>query len=248
MRLNLISRCALFFSVTLFQLAAAQTDVREALFTRTRGFPAHRPVELHLQSPSQGQKSVTLAVVYSLLLPGMGHLYADNFSTGKFYLIGETGLWITYAGFRLRSSWLRGDARSFAAQHADADFDGKNDQFAVDIGNFNSLRDYNEAKLRNREDEKLYDASRAFCWQWDSDANRLAYKDLRIRGDEVLRNSQFVIAAMVLNRLIAAFSAVRSVADYNRASSLGESWRLDARVAGGLPTAHGIELTLTKNF
>ncbi len=248
MRLNLFLKCALFFLASLFQAATAQPGVREALLARVGDIASHTPIQLHLQTSTQTQKSVTLAIVYSLLLPGMGHLYADDFSTGKYYFIGETGLWITYAGFRFRATWLRGDARSYALQHADAVFDGKDDQFAIDIGNYNSLQDYNEAKLRNREDEKVYETSRAFAWQWDSDANRLIYRDLRIRSDEVLRNSQFVIAAMVLNRLIAAFSAARSVSAYNRAVSLGASWHLDARVAGELPAAHGIELTLTKNF
>jgi hypothetical protein len=76
----------------------------------------------------------------------------------------------------------------------------------------------------------------------------LAYKNLRIRSDEVFRNSQFVIAAVVLNRLVSAFSAARATVAHNRAAQLGETWHLDVRAVGALTTAPGIELTFSKEF
>jgi hypothetical protein len=206
------------------------------------------PIDLHLGQSPKSEKSTLLAIVYSLILPGMGDLYADNFSTGKYFVISETGLWLTYAGFRLHGHWLREDARTFASQHSGASFDGKSDQFDVNIGNFNSLDEFNQAKLRNREFDLLYETGRAFAWQWDSDANRVTFKDRRIRSDEVLRNSQFVLGALVLNRIIAAISAARSVTAHNRSVLLGDSWRLDARAIGSMGDAPGIELRLTKIF
>jgi hypothetical protein len=157
-------------------------------------------------------------------------------------------LWITYGGFRSYGRWLKQDAQTFASQHADANFEGKGDQFSVDLGNFSNVYDYNEAKLRNRQFDLLYDPNSNFAWQWTSDGDRAHYKDLRIRGDGVLRNSQFIIGAMVLNRIVSAISAARSVSVHNRTVPTLGSWQLGSGVAGGVLTAQTLELTLTREF
>jgi len=194
------------------------------------------------------KKSVMLAIAYSLVLPGLGDLYAENFSTGKYFMGADAGLWLAYSGVRVYGQWLKDDAKTLAGQSAAANFDGKDDKFEVNVGNFTDVLSYNDAKLRNREFELLYDPKSNFAWQWSSDADRLHYKDLRNRGEGSLRNSQFVLGALVLNRVIAAFSAARSVSAYNRSVQTLGSWRLNARVPGGTLAADGIELTFSREF
>jgi hypothetical protein len=194
------------------------------------------------------KKSVLIAIGYSLLIPGLGDMYADNFRTGRYYMGADAALWMTYGGFRVYGNWLKQDAKTYAAENAAVNLNSKNDQFAVDLGNFNNVYDYNDAKLRNRQFDLMYDPNSAFSWQWRSEDDRLHYKDMRIRGDAVLRNSQFVIGVLVMNRLIAAISAVRSVSAYNRSvQSLG-AWRLKADVTGGVLSAQNMELTLSREF
>ena len=199
------------------------------------------------QIPTE-KKSVWVAIGYSLVLPGLGDLYADNFRTGRYYLGADVALWMTYGGLRTYGQWLRQDAQGFATQHSGANFGGKVDQFSVDIGNFNNVYDYNEAKLRNRQFDLIYDPNSNFAWQWTSDDDRLNYKHLRIRGDAVTRNSQFVIGALVINRIISAISAARSVSLYNRTVQFIGSWRFKADVKGGVLTAQNLELTLSRDF
>jgi TM2 domain-containing membrane protein YozV len=121
---------------------------------------------LDLTAPTESKKSVFLAVVASLIVPGAGELYAGSFETGKYHLIAEGGLWLTYYGFRLHSNWLGQDARTFANQHAGANFDNKDDQYLVNIGNFNNTGEYNETKMRNRESDFVY-LTEQYNWQWD---------------------------------------------------------------------------------
>ncbi len=194
------------------------------------------------------KKSIWAAIGYSLLVPGLGNLYADDFKTGRYYMGADVALWMTYGGFRAYGRWLKQDAQTFASEHSGASFDSKGDQFAVDLGNFANVYDYNDAKLRNRQFDLLYDPNSNFAWQWSSDDGRLHYKDLRIRGDAVIRNSQFVIGALVLNRIIAAVSAARSVSTYNRNVQTVGDWRLKADVKGGVLTAQNVELTLSRDF
>ncbi len=194
------------------------------------------------------KKSVLVAIGYSLIVPGLGNLYADDFRTGRYYMGVDVALWMTYGGLRTYGHWLKQDAQTFASQHSGASFDGKGDQFAVDLGNFRNVFDYNDAKLRNRQFDLLYDQNSNFAWQWSSDDDRLHYKDLRIRGDAVIRNSQFVIGALVLNRIIAAISAARAVSADNLSVEALESWRLKADVKGGVLTVQNVELTLSREF
>ncbi len=189
-----------------------------------------------------------LAIAYSLILPGLGDLYAENLGTGKYFMGADAGLWLAYGGFNVYGQWLKNDAKTLAVQSASANFDAKDDKFEVNIGNFSDVLSYNDAKLRNREYDLLYDPKSNFAWQWSSDADRLHYKDLRNRGESTLKSSQFVLGALVINRVIAAISAVRSVSAYNRSVQALSSWRLNARVPGGMLAADGIELTFSNEF
>lgn len=241
-----VSMIALFLFGT--GILFSQAGLREAVLRLEHEIDGDAPKIMRFDESVQDSKSTTLAVLYSLLLPGMGELYAGNFETGKYYLMADAGLWLTYGGFRLHGQWLRQDARSFAQQHAQASTGDKDDQFEVNLGNFNTVADYNEAKLRDRDYNLMYDPNSNYAWKWESDATRLQYKNLRIRSDEAFQNSKFVIGALVLNRIISAFSAGRAVAAFNKSLAESGNWRMNATVSGGILNAHGIELRLTKEF
>lgn len=227
----------------------AQTTLKPAIQNVGSSIPvvsiASMPVDQQIRTE---KKSVWAAIGYSLIVPGLGNLYADDFRTGRYYLGADVALWMTYGGVRAYGRWLKQDALTFASEHSGANFEAKGDQFAVDLGNFTNVYDYNDAKLRNRQFDLLYDPNSSFAWQWSSDDERLHYKDLRIRGDAILRNSQFVIGALVLNRIIAAVSAARAVSVYNRSVQAVGAWRLKADVKGGVLTAGNVELTLSREF
>lgn len=194
------------------------------------------------------KKSVLKAVVLSLLVPGVGELYADRFDAGRYMLTSESALWITYAGFRLYGGYLRDDARDFANVHAQINPVGEGDQFYIDIGNFRDVFEHNEKQLRDREVQKLYDPDGPFFWRWDDDASRLRYRDLRVSSDEVFNNSRFVIAAVIVNHLVSALNAARITIAHNRAGSAGQAFGVRASVIDGPDQTSGIALTITKSF
>jgi hypothetical protein len=201
-----------------------------------------------LGTSAGSKKSVFLAVVASLLVPGMGELYAGSFESGKYHLIAEGGLWLAYGGFRRYSDWVGQDARTFANQNAQADFNNKDDQYAVNIGNFNTTEEYNAAKSRNREYDLMYQ-SPEYVWDWGgSDANRLRFRELRIRSDEVKNNAKFVIAAVVVNHLLSAFTAGRKAAAYNRALSSHDDIRFNMYTFNAGQQIHGLGVTFTAPF
>ncbi len=205
------------------------------------------PFALQEASEAAGGKSVLLAVGLSILLPGSGEMYAENSHVGGYLMAADGALWLTYAGFVLQGNWIMDDARRFAAQRAGADFNGKDEQFAVNVGNFVSTDAYNTARLRNREYEVTY-SSPGYQWVWSQEGDRVHYRGMRIKSDQMHQASQFVIGALVANRIISAFMAWRSAQSYNAANRLRSGWHLEAGVQRTDGVVHGLGLKLTASF
>jgi hypothetical protein len=198
---------------------------------------------------SEGKKSVGLAVLYSLALPGMGELYADGFSSGKYFLIAEAVLWLGYTGADLYGNALRDDARTFSEIHAGVNPTGKDDQFFIDIGNFLSVDAYNDKHLRDRDVENLYDPLAGYAWTWESDAARTTYKDERIKSENFYNSRKFIGAAILINHIASAINAARAAISHN--STVGEvlgDLRVSADVMGTAAHPHGVRVNFTRSF
>ncbi len=202
-----------------------------------------------LQELQTGKKSVGLAAIYSLLLPGMGEVYANGFGSGKFFMAAEGALWLTFAAFEIHGNSLRDDARTFAASRAGFNPAGKDDDFFVNVGNFLNVHEYNDKQLRDRQDDKLYDPNAGYAWRWDSDASRAQYRSQRIDAESMYNNKKFVVAAIIINHVASAINAARSAISHNKSidEQMGEL-QIKADVLGGLAHPHGIMLTVTKEF
>ncbi|MFQ5797534.1 MAG: hypothetical protein ACE5H0_02450 [Bacteroidota bacterium] len=244
-RLILLMGTVLLLAV--FSFAQTQSDrnfIKHELFS---GYSTSS-IERSLIREAHEGKSVLKAVVLSLLVPGMGELYADRFDVGRYVVISESALWITYAGFRMYGGLVRNDAHDFAKVHAQIDAVGKSGQFYVDIGNFRDVFEYNEKQLRDREIQKLYDPNGGFFWRWDDDRSRVRYRDLRVSSDVVFNNSRFVIAAVIVNHLVSALNAARLTVAHNRAADGDLAFDVRVTVLGGLGHEDGLALTVTKSF
>lgn len=201
--------------------------------------------EPELLPSDDDRKSPALAAVFSLILPGMGELYAGGFSSGKYFLIADGALWLTYTGVELYGNALRDDARAYAIAQAGINPADKDDQFYVDIGNFLTLQEYNEKQLRDREPERLYSAAEGYQWSWTTDAARATYRDQRIASEEAYNARKFIVAGLIINRIASAINATRSAIAHNSAleEALGRL-EFSASVMGGLQAAHGLELSV----
>jgi len=198
----------------------------------------------------EGRKSPALAAVYSLLLPGMGELYAGNYGMGKFFTIAEGGLVIALIGMDRYANWLQDDARDYAVRHAQAHIDGKDDRFYNALGNFNSVDLYNEQVLRSRDPEKAYDPSpnSSYYWRWDNSSNREEYRDLRVSSDERFNDTRFIAAAIGVNHVVSAINAARIAFTHNKSLQHSNTFDIHADVMGGFAHPNGVMITLTRSF
>jgi hypothetical protein len=201
----------------------------------------------NLSSATPAKKSVGLAAVYSLLLPGMGELYAGGFASGKYFLLAEGILWLTYAAVDIHAGSMREDARVYSVVHAGVDRSGKDDQFFVNVGNFATVDDYNDKKLRDREPDLVYNPANGYNWRWDSEASRLTFRDQRVASEDMFNNRKFVGAALLVNHVASAINAARAAIAKNSAldQALGDL-RFETRILGGWEG--GVMLTVSRGF
>ena len=194
------------------------------------------------------RKSVGLAALYSLLLPGMGELYVGEYGMGKYFTVAEGALWVTLGGVDLYANALQDDARRYAALHAGTPFEGKGEQYFIDISNFNTVFQFNEQALRDRDPQKLYDPLSADAWAWDSEASRNVYRDQRVSADKMFNNTRFVVAAIAVNHVVSAINAARLAFARNR--NIDQAGRIDIRAGllGSLSRPDGIVIAVSRRF
>lgn len=164
---------------------------------------------------SFNKKNPGLAILYSLLLPGMGELYADGFESGKYYTIADGLLWGTLAGFNIYGNWREKNYRSFAETNAGVKLEGKESDFFANIGSYLSVEDYNKEMELNRKFSKVYNPE-IYYWNWKSSDLRRDYREMWSSSENAYNNMRFVAGALILNRLISAINAVRLVSIYNK--------------------------------
>ncbi|UCE05048.1 MAG: hypothetical protein JSW07_15695 [bacterium] len=164
---------------------------------------------------SKSYKNPKKAFLRSLILPGAGEYYVGKRTFAKTFLFTEITLWLSYFGFREYSQWVRDDALAFAATHSGAKIKGKPSQFYIDIGNYTDVYQYNDAKQRFFQFEKVY-SDEDYFWCWDSDNNRRKFENMRIASDRALNRSVFVLGAIFANHIVSAVHAVWQTNRYNK--------------------------------
>ena len=174
---------------------------------------------------SKSKKNAGLAIIYSLLLPGMGELYAENYNSGKYFTIAEGALWATFIGMNVYGNWQENRYKTYAQTYAGINPEGKDEDFYATIGLYTSIETYNNEKaLERRYDEML--SEQKFFWKWNSTEQRKTYRSMWTSSEQTFNDVRFVVGAMLVNRLISAINAVRLVSSYNSELEKEVSWNV----------------------
>ena len=192
------------------------------------------------------KKSPGLAIIYSLLLPGMGELYADSYSSGKYFTIAEGALWATYIGINAYGNWQKDNYKSFAASNAMVSNNGKNSDYYANIGIYLSINEYNDTKAFDRNFTAMYNPQQ-YYWNWTSQ-DRKTYRNMWLSSENSYNNLRFVVGAMILNRIISAINAVRLVSKYNKNIEETANNELGWNLSVGVLNRLNIPTGLTVNF
>ena len=180
------------------------------------------------------------AFLLSFLVPGTGEWYAGSSKMAKIFFGTEVTLWAAYIAFKTYENWTVDDYALFATSHAGVDPTDKEHDYYVNVENFNSLREYNDAKLRQRNPALLYPETETYNWQWDSDSNRKKFESMRISADDAKSRALLVIGGIVINHVISGVDAVRVARKEQKRSQLSCNIR-------GLPEG-GMQVSMQLRF
>jgi hypothetical protein len=161
------------------------------------------------------RKNAGLAILYSFLLPGMGELYAESYSSGMHYTIADAALWGTFTGFNLYGAWKEDNYKAFAESRAGVSLDNKDEEYFANISVYQSIDDFNKAQELQRNYNGVYNLITHY-WDWKNSDTRREYREMWSSSEQAYNNVRFVVGALVLNRVISAINAVRLVSRYNK--------------------------------
>ena len=193
--------------------------------------------------PVMEKKSPGLAIIYSLLLPGMGELYAGNYDSGLYFTIADAVFWGGVAGFNIYGNWQENNYRAFAESNGGANLQGKDEDYFSNIGLYEDIHQYNKVQELNRNYEEIYDVETHY-WKWDSNEQRSEYRSMWTSSENAFNNIRFAVGALVVNRVVSAINAVRLVTAHN--NKVDEmSWNLSMGMTNypNLPSSLNIRFT-----
>jgi hypothetical protein len=179
-------------------------------------------MEVISQPVSQAQADLPdpkSAFLRSLAVPGWGHHYIDrsNWVRGQFHLAGDAALILSYLGLSVHSNNLQQNWYSYGAVRAGVPIKGRSREFQLAVGDFNSLEAYNDYQERSRNWDRLFADTPQNRWQWQDDAERSKYNNMRSSFERIDQQLPALLALMAVNRIVSGISA------YNRARKVNEA-------------------------
>ena len=175
------------------------------------------------------KKSNGLAIIYSLLLPGMGELYAGAYDSGVYFTIADGVLWGTYIGMNVYGNWQQDRYISYAQTNAGITTENKDDDYYATISEYLSIDQYNDQMAFERNYDEMYNTEKYF-WKWNTSEERKTYRDLWISSEQTFNDVRFVVWGLLLNRVVSAINAVRLVSRYNNNLSQEVGWNVSLGV------------------
>jgi hypothetical protein len=170
------------------------------------------------------------ALLRSIVLPGWGQYYLGNHSLARRMMTAEACLWLLHGTFKGAQDWYKQDFRAFATLHSGISYHLKPDIYYFRLGRYDSIEDYNQAQLRDRNIDAVYPLGTEKDWEWDSIHNRERYMDIRRASLRAAKAASFTVGSMVLNRAVAAIH----VLFLSRKVGTAANFYLDPLPGGGI--------------
>ena len=193
------------------------------------------------------KKNTGLAILYSLLLPGMGELYAESYDSGVYLTVADGVLWGTYIGMNVYGNWQQDRYVSFAQNKAGITTDSKDDAYYATISQYLNIEDYNNEKAFERNFDEMYNTNQYF-WKWNTSEDRKSYRSMWVSSEQTFNNVRFVVGGLLLNRLISAINAVRLISKYNKNLSEEVGWNVSVGVQNYPDYTSSYKINFTTSF
>lgn len=197
------------------------------------------------------------AVLYSLLLPGLGDYKLGNRGRAAVFFAVEGAIWVSYGVFQSQGGAREDEYEDLAVQFAGVTRTGHSDEF------YATIRDYDNSDIYEADvkDEGRFELLRVLTaaeleqyfienrvedyepWRWSSLERRLQYSEVRSSSKTSYRRADYMLAAAATNRVVSAIFAYASARGMRKDADVGYHLHLS-------PAPGGIEVafTLTRAF
>ncbi len=174
-------------------------------------------------------KSKGKAVMYSLLLPGLGHYYVGDRHGARTFFAIEAVTWTTFVVYEVQGRLREEGYEDFAKVFAGVSNAGHSDDYYAVISEYDSWEDY-ELAVKTEGRFALYPEGDAAAleeyfaqnrvsdyepWVWKSADTRRDYRSLRSASKRSYRRALYVAGVAVFNRVASAFFAIKATNDAN---------------------------------
>ncbi len=160
--------------------------------------------------------SMQKAMLLSILFPGAGQYYAGAKFRGQVFMGAELGIWAGFIAYRVYGDWKEDDFQAFATARAGLPPGDRSNEFYDWVGFYESRDEFNQLGLLFFPERSGLSDTPENYWQWESDTDRLHYKELVEDSKRAERNSNFLLALAFVNRVIAGIDTYRTVKAVNR--------------------------------
>lgn len=171
------------------------------------------------------KKNTGLAILYSALLPGMGELYAGDYSSGKYFTIADGVLWGGLIGVNAYAKNQEDNYKAFAVSYGGVDLEGKDDKYYGDIGNYLDIYQYNHRQELDRNFDEMYDLTTEY-WKWSGQEQRSEYRGMWKSSESAYNSTRFIAGALILNRIASIINAIRLVNAHNKNLKKDLGWEV----------------------
>lgn len=166
-----------------------------------------------IQKYKAGKKNNGMAILLSAVLPGMGELYADGYSSGKYFTVADGILWGGLIGVTAYANNQEANYRAFAQSYGNVNLAGKDDKYFADISAYIDVSEFNHIQDLSRSTD-IYNEETHY-WKWDGQDERREYRDMWKSSETANNSTRFIIGALILNRIASVINAIRLVNRYN---------------------------------
>ncbi len=214
-----------FFVLVLLLLTlpvtAASGDLDHAFRTAWQQDSDH----FEISEPQSGESVNTKqkALLYSVLLPGLGQYHNGDRTKSKVFFGLEAAIWASFIVFKSQEALRTNDFEEYAGAFAEVDPGDYDEEFYRILTIYDDVGDYNTSVAIDAraifgseasESKSAYIAENSFGsdknFRWSSNGHRLEYRLIRNDARDSGQRADFSIVAAVINRAISAVEATRS--------------------------------------
>ena len=148
-------------------------------------------------------------ILKSALIPGWGEHALRSESRGFLFNGIEAALWI-FAGVAYSAAASHeNDLFYFATEYGQIqDPQKKSDVFLDRVSKYDSMLEYNEQMLRNRQWDRIYSAENGQFWEWESTARRSEYFDIKTQRYLWRQRLTYSFGMIALNHVVSTMDAL----------------------------------------